>query len=83
MRSLILTLLLLISSAVSAQVMQEVATNNAGQPFIRLYNNTPSWVSCYYRDSYNYFTFVIAPQAVSLWYPIYGMKFGQYEWKCI
>ena len=79
MKSLFLALLLLISSAVFAQVVQETAMNNAGQPFIRLHNNTPSWASCYYRDTYNYFTFVIAPQTYSMWYPVYGY----YEWQCL
>ncbi len=78
MKSLFLTLLLLVSAASFAQVIQETATNDVGQPFIRMYNNTPSWASCYYRDNYNYFTFVIAPQTYSMWYPVYGY----YEWQC-
>ncbi len=80
MRSFLLTILLLITSVASAQVMTQEAQNNAGQTFIRFYNNSPSYYSCYYRDSYNnYYTFVLAPQLVSMWYPTYGY----FEWECV
>ncbi len=78
MRSFLLVLLLLVSSVASAQIMEQHAQNDMGQPFIRLYNNTPYYASCFYKDAYNYLTFVIAPGTVSLWYPVYGY----YVWQC-
>ena len=80
MKTLLLALLL-ISSASFAQVVAiipETALNDTGAPFLRLHNNTFSYVSCYYKDEYNFFTFVLAPQTASLWYPVYGY----YEWRC-
>ena len=80
MRNLLLTLLL-ISAASFAQIdpiVAQTATNDAGMPFLRLHNNTLIYTSCYLRDEYNFFTFVIPPQTVSLWYPVYGY----YEWQC-
>ncbi len=77
MKNLLLTLLL-ISTAAFAQITPQTATNDQGAPFLRLFNNTSVYTSCYLRDEYNYFTFVIAPQTFSLWYPVYGY----YEWQC-
>lgn len=79
MKALILTLILILTPiAASAQVVEELASNNAGAPFIRLHNYLPRWVSCYYSDDYNYFTFTIAPQTTTMWQPIYGT----YIWQC-
>ena len=77
MRSLLFALLLVCSTAV-AQVVQQQAVNDQGQSFFRLHNNTSNYISCYYRDTYNYITFTVAPRAISLWYPVYGY----YEWEC-
>ncbi len=78
MRKLLLVCLLLISSVANAQVVEQVANNNMGQPFIRLINQSNNWVACYYSDQYNYFTFSIAPNTVTAWQPIYGA----YVWEC-
>ena len=79
MRALILVLLLMIAPIASAQqVTQQVAQNNMGQPFLRLYNPFPMYVSCFYRDQYNYYTFTVAPNSVSSWYPVYGY----FQWAC-
>lgn len=79
MRALIVALLLMLTPiSASATVQQEVATNNFGQPFIRLHNYYPVAVSCYYRDAYNYYTFIIPAQTTTVWQPIYG----QYQWRC-
>ena len=79
MRALILVLLLMIAPIASAQqVTQQVAQNNMGQPFLRLYNPSPMYVSCFYRDQYNYYTFTISPHSVSTWYPVYGY----FQWAC-
>ena len=78
MRAFFLTLLLLISSVASAQVVEQLANNDVGQPFIRLVNNSNTYASCYYRDTYNYFTFNIAPNTFTAWQPIYGI----YVWEC-
>ena len=77
MRNLLLTLVL-VCSAASAQIIPEQANNNQGQSFFRLYNNTPYYISCYYKDNYNYITFTIAPRNTSFWYPVYGF----YIWEC-
>jgi len=77
MRSLLLALLLVCSVAV-AQIVPEQANNNQGQAFFRLHNNSSYFVSCYYKDMYNYITFTIAPNSASLWYPVYGV----YVWEC-
>jgi len=81
LKNIILALLLAIVVFIpaSAQVSSQQAVNSIGQPFIRIYNMTPRYVSCYYRDQFNYFTFVISPNSYSMWYPIYG----QYEWRCV
>jgi len=79
MRAFLLTILLLVTSVVSAQVVPQTAQNNNGQPFIRLYNNTAVYTSCYYKDNFSYYTFVLAPQQVSMWYPVYGY----YQWQCV
>ena len=77
MRSLLLALLLVCSVAV-AQIVPQQADNDQGNSFFRLHNNTPYYISCYYRDSYNFITFSIAPRSTSLWYPVYGF----YIWEC-
>ena len=77
MRSLLLALLLVCSTAL-AQIIPQQAENNQGQSFFRIQNHTSYYISCYYRDSYNYITFTIAPNTVSLWYPVYGY----YIWEC-
>ena len=79
MKSFILALLL-VCSTVFAQVLvqPEQANNNRGQSFFRLHNNSSFYVSCYYRDNYNFMTFSIAPGSVSMWYPVYGV----YVWEC-
>jgi len=77
MRKLLLVLLLVCSSAF-AQLIPQEATNNQGQPFLRLNNNTGYYLSCYIKDNYNYFTFTISPYTSSLWYPVYGV----YVWEC-
>jgi len=77
MRSLFLALLLVCSVAV-AQIVPQQASNDQGQSFLRIHNNTPYYISCYYRDSYNYITFTISPNTTSLWYPVYGY----YIWEC-
>ena len=78
MRALLLAALLLFAPLAHANVVEEVATNNYGQPFIRLHNNLSVYVSCYYSDAYNYFTFVIPPYTTTTWNPIYGA----YVWEC-
>ena len=78
MRKLILVCLLLVASVANAQVVEQVAKNNMGQPFIRLTNQSNSYVACYYRDAYNYLTFTIAPHTVTAWQPVYGV----YQWEC-
>ena len=81
MKALLLTLLLFVSAIASSQQMpvyEQVANNNQGA-FIRIFNTLPRYVSCYYRDDYNYFTFVIAPHTVTVWQPIYGT----YVWECL
>jgi len=78
MKKLIFILMLLYSSVAFAQIQEQHSVNNAGQTFIRLYNALPRPVSCYYRDNVNYFTFVIPPRSVSMWYPTYG----PYQWQC-
>ncbi len=78
MRSLLLVLLLVCSAAFAQQIVPQQADNNQGQSFFRLHNNTPYYISCYYRDTYNYITFTIGPNNTSLWYPVYGF----YVWEC-
>lgn len=78
MRAFILALLLLIAFPAVAQVSPEIRTSNTGQPIFRVHNNTPYYLSCYYRDQYNYVPFRIAPYSVSMWYPIYSTP----EWRC-
>ena len=79
MRSLLLALVLVCSTALAQiQIIPQQADNDQGQSFFRLHNNTSYYISCYYRDSYNYITFTIAPRSISLWYPIYGF----YIWEC-
>lgn len=78
MKKLIAICLLLVSSVVAAEIIPEQAVSQNGIPLFRLYNNTPYWTSCYYRDQYNYFTFSIAPYSYSMWYPSYGY----FEWEC-
>jgi hypothetical protein len=70
--------LTLFSSNANAQVTPEEGMNNAGQTFFRLHNNTPVWLNCYYRDQYNYFTFVVQPWSTSQWY----RTFGVFIWEC-
>ena len=79
MRAFFLTLLLLVSTVAYAQVNEQLTSNDVGQPFIRLINNSTSYyASCYYRDAYNYITFNIAPNTYTAWQPIYGA----YVWEC-
>lgn len=79
MKNILLAIILILAPlTASAQVVEEVAQNNTGQAFIRLHNYLPRWVSCYYSDDYNYFTFTIAPQTTTMWQPIYGA----YVWEC-
>jgi len=80
MKALLLTLLLFVSAVASSQQMpvyEQLASNDQGT-FIRIHNTLLRYVSCYYRDDYNYFTFIIAPQTVTDWQPIYGA----YVWEC-
>lgn len=79
MKKFLLVCLLLISSVANAQVVEQTAMNNMGQPFIRLINQSNAWVACYYSDAYNYLTFSIAPNTVTAWQPIYGA----YVWECV
>jgi len=74
----LILILMLISFSVDAQVQEQMSRNNVGQPIIRFFNNFNRPVSCYYRDQYNYFTFVIHPRSYSFWYPVYGY----YKWNC-
>lgn len=78
MRTLFLVFVLLFASVANAQVVEQRANNNQGQAFIRLINQSPSWVACYYKDAYNYLTFTIAPNTLTAWQPIYGV----YVWEC-
>ena len=78
MKKLLLVCLLLISSVANAQVVEQSAMNNNGQPFLRLVNQSSAWVACFYSDSYNYLTFSIAPNTVTNWIPVYGA----YIWQC-
>lgn len=81
MKKVLLTIaLLLISVTAMTQqtVFEETAYNNQNQLFIRLANHSQNWVACYYKDTYNYYTFSIAPQAVTNWAPVYGA----YVWEC-
>lgn len=81
MKKLIFVCVLLLMSTIAfAQqtVFEETAYNNSGQLFVRLVNQSNQWVSCYYRDQYNYYTFSIAPQTITQWQPIYGA----YVWEC-
>jgi len=79
MRKLLLVVALFVSSVAFAQaIIPQQANNNFGQPFVRLYNNTPSYVSCVIRDQFNYYTFSISPHTYSMWYPVHGA----YRWQC-
>lgn len=81
MKKLLITIAVLLMSVVAmAQqtVFEETAYNNQNQLFIRLANYSQNWVTCYYKDAYNYYTFSIAPQSVTNWAPVYGA----YEWEC-
>ena len=80
MKALLLTLLLFVSGIASSQqppVYEQIASNNQGT-FIRIHNTLSRYVSCYYRDNYNYYTFTIAPHSTTVWQPIYGV----YVWQC-
>lgn len=77
MRAILLALLLLISPAAMGQVPQTNMNSN-GQMIFRIANPTHYYMSCFYRDQYNYFTFSVAPRSYSMWYPVYG----QYQWGC-
>lgn len=78
MKSVLLTLLILFSPVVSAQVMSDTTLNNNGQTLFRVMNRTPVYINCLYKDDYNYFTFAVPPFSYSMWYPVYG----QYIWRC-
>lgn len=75
-----LWLLALMFAAVvaSAQVAVQEDITSTGQHVVRFHNNTNHFVSCVYKDKYNYYTFNLAPQRVSMWYPVYG----KYQWRC-
>ena len=82
MRALLLTIFLALAPVTVAQqqgVQEEVAQATTGQYFIRLHNTVGRWVSCYYSDDYNFFTFTIAPYTTTVWSPIYG----SYVWECL
>lgn len=78
MKQLLLVLLLLISAAVKGAVFEEYAYNADNMVFIRLLNTDVYPVSCYYRDQYNFITFIVGPRSYSMWYPVYG----SYVWQC-
>ena len=86
MRTFLLLTLLLFSPLAVTQtqdpncntVCEQLARNDYGNLFIRVANYLPRYVSCYYRDDYNYLTFNVAPQSVTLWQPVYGT----YVWEC-
>ena len=78
MKKLILILCLLFAVSADAQVNEQHNMNNYGQPIIRFYNSLPRPVSCFYRDQFTYYTFVIGPHQYSYWYRING----QYQWQC-
>lgn len=78
MRALLLAALLFFAPLAHAQVVEELASNNNGEPFIRLHNNFSVYVSCYYSDDFNYYTFAIPPHSSTPWNPIYGF----YVWEC-
>lgn len=80
-RAILLSLILALTPIAVAQqptVQEQVVQANNGVYYIRLHNYLPRWVSCYYTDEFNYFTFVIPPQTTTQWQPIYGA----YEWVC-
>lgn len=79
MKKIILFLLLmLIPSIADAQVTPQFTRAQNGMPLVRFVNTGPKWLSCYYRDQVNYYTFTLGPRQMSFWYPIYG----QYSWQC-
>ena len=75
---LILTFLLLISFPASSQVTSQDVITHTGQTVFRVLNNTGYYLSCYYRDQYNYVAFQLPPYTTSMWYPVYGV----YHWEC-
>jgi hypothetical protein len=75
---LIALFVVLFSSATEADVYAQTTNTPTGQFVFRVVNETPYYISCYYRDNYNYYTFSLAPYNASLWYPIYG----SYVWRC-
>jgi len=78
MKKLLLVLLLMFATVADAQVGPQMGQNAYGQPIVRITNTLPRPVSCFIRDQYNYYTFVVPPRSVSLWYPIYG----PWQWSC-
>lgn len=78
MRKILFILLITFSTMAYSQVIEQRNQTNHGKLVIRLYNSTPFYMSCYYKDSYNYVTFTLGPRAYSMWYPVHG----GYRWEC-
>lgn len=79
MKKFLLIILLLLSSVVFANnVLERHARNNFGQPIIQFYNDTPHYVSCYYRTQHGFYSFSLAPRQTSRWFRI----INTYEWRC-
>ena len=53
MKKFLLVFLLLCSSAFAQVIGEEHTRNNQGQPFMRIYNTTEAYLSCYYKDEVN------------------------------
>ena len=78
MKTILLVMLLLFSTPVLSQAVEQTMMGNTGRALFRVANNTPFFINCFYRDDANYFTFSLAPHTYSMWYPI----FGRYQWRC-
>lgn len=61
LKGLLLVLFVILSSGVWAQVMPQTTVGNGGQTLFRVANNTNLYLSCFYRDQYNYVTFSVPP----------------------
>ena len=68
MRKLIFALLLMIPLTAFPQWNVEYNKNMYGQMIVRVINHNPYPVSCYFRDVYSYYTFVVPGRAISGWF---------------
>ena len=78
---ILLTILLTISGSSVGQVVAvtpEEAVSPNGQLIVRFTNHSQYFVSCWYRDQYNYYTFSIPPGRITNWHPVFGL----YQWQC-